>query len=86
MSGIDTAAPFRVTLIAAALFANLAASSIDIPSTSPAQNPPIQQSPAPVVSTLLTLTAGIMLPLTLLPRSPSVSMIYTVDGISTFFS
>ena len=40
--------------------ANLAASTIPLPSANATQNPPLNASPAPVVSTALTVYAGII--------------------------
>jgi len=54
-SGKEDAAPRRVTLIAAALFAKLIASATVSDFARAAAKPPIKQSPAPVVSTAFTL-------------------------------
>lgn len=49
--GIDAAAPCRVTDIPASVAANRMASRTAIPLARPAEKPPMNASPAPVVST-----------------------------------
>ena len=52
--------PRRCTDIAARAFANLTASQISLPSAKAASSPPLNASPAPVVSTAFTLNAGMI--------------------------
>ena len=56
---MDVCAPMRVTEIAAALEASLTASTIDISLATQAARTPQNVSPAAVLSTALTSSAGI---------------------------
>src|SRR5215813_11411159 len=56
--GKEDAAPRRVTLTAAALFAKSIALATESDFARAAAKPPMMQSPAPVVSTALTLSPG----------------------------
>src|SRR5213082_2166754 len=75
--GIDVCAPGRMTQMAAAVMAKRIACSMDLPSATVAANVPEKQSPAPTVSTALTLGAGNQRgPAALLqqtPRAPQVA-------------
>ena len=58
--GIDGAVPARVTEIEAVAHPNFTASKADFPSDKATAKPPLNASPAPVVSTTLpALNAGI---------------------------